>query len=83
MDQHKGGKWLIHGTKHCKDKQSGTPLYNILVESKHDIKESQGNMFNTIFQEKVGPGQKHPGRCIVAEPKLPSFRKPKCVDQNE
>ena len=56
MDQHKGGKWLIHGTKHSKDKQSGTPLYNILVESKHDIKESQGNMFNTIFQEKVGPG---------------------------
>ena len=21
VDQHTGGKWLIHGTKHCKDNQ--------------------------------------------------------------
>ena len=21
VDQHAGGKWLIHGTKHCKDNQ--------------------------------------------------------------
>ena len=34
----------------------------------HDIKESEGDMFNPIFKENV-QGQKHPGRCITAEPK--------------
>ena len=51
-------------------------------ESKYDIKESGGNMFNPIFKENA-QGQKHPGRYIFAEPKLPSSRKPKYVDQNE
>ena len=46
------------------------------------IKVSKGNTFNPIFKEKV-QGQKHPRRCIVAEPTLPSFRKPRCVGQNE
>ena len=29
VDQHTGGKWLVHGTKHCKDnllQKPGTPL---------------------------------------------------------
>ena len=39
------------------------------VECKHDIKESQGNMFNPIFKENV-QGQKHPGSCAFAEPEL-------------
>ena len=30
-------------------------------DSKHDIKESEGNMFNPIFNEN-SQGQKHPGR---------------------
>ena len=28
-------------------------------------------------------GQKYPGRCVVAEPKLSSYRKPKFIGQNE
>ena len=33
LAQHAGGKWLICGTKHCKDNQlpPGNPLQNILV----------------------------------------------------
>ena len=26
VEQHTEGKWLIHGTKHPKDSQSGAPL---------------------------------------------------------
>ena len=50
-------------------------------ESKHDIKESEGNMFNPIFKEKV-LGLKHSGICIFAESKLRGFRKPECTGQN-
>ena len=52
MDQHTGGKWLIHGTKRRKDNQ---------LQSLELIKESKRNMFNAIFKENV-QGQKHPGR---------------------
>ena len=40
MDQHTGGKWLIHGTKHHKDNQlqSLELSYRISMrECKHDI----------------------------------------------
>ena len=53
VDQHTGGKWLIHGTKRRK-------------ECKHDIKESKGSMLNPIFKENV-QGQKHPGSCAFAQ----------------
>ena len=60
--------------------------WNSLVEyhsrwSKHDIKESGGNMFNPIFKENA-QGQKHAGRWLFAEPELHSYRKPKRVVQN-
>ena len=61
VDQHTGGKWLIHGTKRRKDNQ----LQSLEVpcrECKHDINESKGNMFNPIFKENV-QGWKHPGSC--------------------
>ena len=32
VDQHAGGKWLIHDTKRYKDNQPETPLQNIQVE---------------------------------------------------
>ena len=35
-------------------------------------KESQGNMFNSIFRENV-QGRKHPGTCAFAEPELLSY----------
>ena len=39
-------------------------------------------MFNSIFKDSV-QGQKHPWWCVVAEPEIPSHRKPKCAVQNE
>ena len=51
-------------------------------EWKHDIKESEDNMFNPIFKENVQE-RKHPGSCASAEPDLLSYRKPKHVVQNE
>ena len=47
-----------------------------------DTKESESNMFNPIIEENV-QGQKHPGRYVVADPDLPSHKKPKYVVQNE
>ena len=51
VDQHAGGKWLIHDTKRRKD--------NLWV-ARCDIKGSDGTMLNPIFWKKV-QGQKHPG----------------------
>ena len=59
VDQHTGGKWLIHGTKCCKDNQLqslDSPVEYPSKEWKHDIKESKGNMFNPIFQLDVQGG---------------------------
>ena len=54
VDQHTGGKWFIHGTKHHK--------YNLLQslelpveypnwDYKLDIKKSHCNMSNPVFQK--------------------------------
>ena len=51
-------------------------------ESKHGIKESEGNMFSPKFKGNV-QGRKHSGSCAFAEPELVTFRKPKCVIQNK
>ena len=72
LDQHTGGKWLIHGTKRRKDNQLQSlepPVEYPSRECKYDIKESKGNMFNPIFKENV-QWQKHPGSCVFAEPEL-------------
>ena len=72
VDEHTGGKWLIHGTKRRKDNQLQS--LELLVEypsreCKHDIKESKGNMLNPMFKENL-QGQKHPVSCAFAEPDL-------------
>ena len=86
VDQHTGGKWLIHSSKRRKDNQLQSLQLPCRItysrECKHDIKDSEGNMFNPIFKENVR-GQNHPGRCAFAEPELLSYRKPKRVVQNE
>ena len=72
VDQHTGGKWLIHGTKSRKDNQLQSlepPVGYPSRECKHDIKESKGDMFNPIFKKNV-QGQKHPGSWAFAEPEL-------------
>ena len=51
MDEHTRGKWLNHRTPQEKSvSKLETSLLNILVENpwhKQDIKESDGNMFET------------------------------------
>ena len=62
--------WLIHGTKCHKDNQLQSlefPVECPSRECKHDIKDSEGNMFNPIFKENV-QGRKHPGSCSFAQP---------------
>ena len=49
-------------------------------ESKHDIKEAEGNI--SIFKGNV-QGPKHPVSCTFAEPKILCFRQPKRVAQNK
>ena len=58
VDQHTGGKWLIHGTKRRKDNQLQS--LELTCRISLDIKESKGNMLNPIFKENI-QGQKHPG----------------------
>ena len=56
VGQKVGGKWLIHVTKHHKDNQlQGLELSCTIhsINSNHDIKESNGNMFNSIFKGYV------------------------------
>ena len=43
-------------------------------ECKHNIKEFEGNMLNTIFKENVQEW-KHPSSCALAEPELLKLQK--------
>ena len=86
VDQHTEGKWLIHCTKYHKDNKLQSLKLPCYVEypsrkCKHDIKESEGNMFNPIFKENV-QGRKHPGSCAFAESEPLSYRKLKHIVQN-
>ena len=50
-DQHAGDKWLIHGTKRRKTtscKTWNSPVEYYWRECKHDIKESEGNMYGVF-----------------------------------
>ena len=69
VDQHTGRKWLIHDTKHRKDNQLQSmehPVEYSSRESKHEVKESERNIFNPVFKRNV-QGRKHPGRCAFVE----------------
>ena len=63
VDQHAGGKRLIHDTKRRKDNQlqSLKPAEYPSWVARCDIKGSDGTMLNPIFWKKV-QGQKRPGR---------------------
>ena len=81
-DQHKGGKGFQY-TKYHKDNQGkawNPPVEYPNSESKHVIRESEGNMSNPLFKGNV-QGWKHPGRCAFAQPELLSYRMPKRVVQ--
>ena len=56
VDQHAGGKWLIHDTKRRKDNQLQSlklPCRYPSWVARCDIKGSDGTMLNQIFWKKV------------------------------
>ena len=52
VDWPTGGKWIINRTKYHKGNQLQIPVENPCRESKHDIKESEGNMFNSKIMSR-------------------------------
>ena len=76
VDQHAGGKWLIHDTKRRKDNQLQSlnpPAEYPIWVARCDIKGSDGTMLNPIFWKTV-QGQKHPGRWGIVELQIPSIK---------
>ena len=77
VDQHAGGKWLIHDTKRramtisCKAWNSPAEYPSWVARC--DIKGSVSTMLNPIFSKKV-QGQKHPGRWGIVEHQIPSIK---------
>ena len=75
VDQHAGGKWLIHDTKRRKDNQLQSlklPCRISKLSSKMWHK-GVGTVLNPIFSKKV-QGQKHPGRWGIVEHQIPSIK---------
>ena len=76
VDQHAGGKWLIHN-KSRKDNQDisckawNSPAEYPSWEARCDIKGSDCILLNTIFWRKV-QGQKHPRWWGIVEHQIPS-----------
>ena len=49
VDQHTGGKWLIHGTKHRKDNQlQSLELWEGILLTPHAVHSSQINLYDKI-----------------------------------
>ena len=74
VDQHAGGKWLIHDTKRHKDNQLQSLKLPCRISSwvaRCDIKASNSTVLNPIFWKKV-QGQKHPRRWGIVEHQIPS-----------
>ena len=76
VDQHSGGKWLIHDTKvattiSCKAWNSPAEYPSWVARC--DIKASDGTMVNPTLWKKV-QGQKHPGRWGIVEHQIPSIK---------
>ena len=53
VDQHAGGKWLIHDTKRRKDNQLQSLKLPCSWVARCDIKGSVGTVLNPIFSKKV------------------------------
>ena len=62
-------------TRTIKCKAWNSPVEYPSRKSEHYIKESEGNMFNSIFNGNI-QGRKHPGRCAFSESELPYFYLP-------
>ena len=72
VEQHAGGKWLIHDTKRRKDNKLQSLKLPCRV-ARCDIKGSVSTVMNPIFWKKV-QGQKHPGRWGIVEHQIPSIK---------
>ena len=71
VDQHTGGKWLIHGTKRRQDNQLQSlelPVEYPSRECKHDIKESKETC--PIQYSRRMSRVRNPGSSAYAEPEL-------------
>ena len=76
LDQHAGGKWLIHDTKRHKDNRLQSlksPAEYPSWVAKCDIKRSDGTMLIPIFWKEV-QAQKLPGSWEIAERQIPSIK---------
>ena len=76
VDQHAGGKWLIHDTKRRKDNQLQSlklPCRISKLVARCDIKVSVSTVLNPIFSKKV-QGQKHLGRWGILKHQIPSIK---------
>ena len=79
VDQHAGGKWLIHDTKRRKDNQLQSlklPCWTSKLSSymwHTGVRWHHGTMLNPIFWKKV-QGQKYPGRWGIVEHQVPSIK---------
>ena len=73
VDQHAGGKWLIHDTKRRKDKSWNSPAEYPSWVARCDIKGSVSTVLNPIISKKV-QGQKHPGRWGIVEHQIPRIK---------
>ena len=76
VDQHAGGKWLIHDTKHRKDNQLQSLKLPCRISSwvaRCDIMGPVSTVLNPIFSKKV-QGQKHPGMWGIVEHQIPSIK---------
>ena len=76
MDQHAGGKWLIHDTNRRKDnhlQSLNSPAEYPNWVARWDKKGCDGTMLNPTFWKKV-QGQKHTGRCGIVEHQIPSIK---------
>ena len=86
VDQDAGDKWLIHDINHNRDTSTSWKACNSSEEYhrreyKSCMKETYGNMFNSIFKIKAQE-QKHPEKWAMAELKL-RRRNPNTGVQNE
>ena len=76
VDQHAGGKWLIHDTKRRKGNQLqawNSPADYPSWVARCDIKGCVSTVLNPIFSKKV-QGQKHPGRWGIVEHQISSIK---------
>ena len=73
VDQHAGGKWLIHDTKRRKDNQLQSLKLPCRISKLSSKMWHKGTVLNPIFSKKV-QGQKHPGRWGIVEHQIPSIK---------